>query len=239
MKIPVFLKRRTCYSEKDADCLCVVRMKIRVKADTDINLFVSAKIFVISWGDGVRDQDMEHYYEKEGVYEITIAGREINELNLVKCNIFELDVSECGWLEFLNCSFNNIEGLDLSDCPWLSTVDCSHNKLSKLIFGQHPRLNYLDISFNCFKSVDLSGCMDLLYFYCNSNRLVALSFACTPRIWCVDCGENKLTEDELNNLFGSLPVYAEDIYAKILCDLNCGYAGCDLDILQAKSWRWG
>lgn len=239
MKIPVFLKRRTYYSEKDADSLCIVRMKVRVKADTDISLFVSAKIFVVSWGDGVRDEDMEHYYEKEGVYEITIAGREINELNLVKCNIFELDLSECGWLEFLNCSFNNIERLDVSDCPWLSTLDCSHNSLNRLILGQHLRLNYLDVSSNCLKTADLAGCTELLYFYCNANRLASLSFIYNTRIWCVDCGVNKLTETELNNLFESLPVYTKDVYAKIMCDLNCGYAGCNLDILKEKGWRWG
>ena len=112
MKIlPLIYRRQTSVVNKKAATFGVITLiTYLIPENSEIELSVSARDFMIDWGDGVCDKNMIHTYTRKGEYVIRICGECINELRVPKCCLENIDVSFCKWLEHLDCSFNWIVG---------------------------------------------------------------------------------------------------------------------------------
>lgn len=200
MKIlPLIYRRRTSVVDKKAATFGVITLiTYLIPENAEIELSVSARDFMIDWGDGVCDKNMIHTYTKEGEYVIRICGECINELRVPKCYLENIDVSFCKWLEHLDCSFNWIEELDVSGLSYLVSLDCSHNALNNLKIGEQELLLYLDCSDNMLPFLDVSTCPSLTYLYTQHNGL--RSFKVSSALSVLDIGDNQLSSEDVADL---------------------------------------
>ena len=176
MKIlPLIYRRQTSVVNKKAATFGVITLiTYLIPENSEIELSVSARDFMIDWGDGVCDKNMIHTYTRKGEYVIRICGECINELRVPKCCLENIDVSFCKWLEHLDCSFNWIEELDISGLSYLVSLDCSHNALNNLKIGNQEFLLYLDSSDNMLSVLDVSLCGNSLYFGLSIGLILSL-----------------------------------------------------------------
>ena len=200
MKIlPLIYRRQTSVVNKKAATFGVITLiTYLIPENSEIELSVSARDFMIDWGDGVCDKNMIHTYTRKGEYVIRICGECINELRVPKCCLENIDVSFCKWLEHLDCSFNWIEELDVSGLSYLVSLDCSHNTLNNLKIGNQEFLLYIDCSDNMLPVLDVSLCSSLTYLYTQHNAL--RSFKISPAISVLDIGDNQLSLEDIADL---------------------------------------
>ena len=87
MKIlPLIYRRQTSVVNKKAATFGVITLiTYLIPENSEIELSVSARDFMIDWGDGVCDKNMIHTYTRKGEYVIRICGECINELRVPKC----------------------------------------------------------------------------------------------------------------------------------------------------------
>ena len=99
-------------------------------------------------------------------------------------------------------------------------------------------LVYLDCSDNVLQSLELDACPDLLYLFCFSNRLHSLYLGGCDNLVCVDTGGNGFEAEALNQLFSSLPAFAEGREATIRFEQpNGSERKCRMELLHAKGWK--
>lgn len=58
--------------------------------------------------------------------------KNIKILNISRCNFQQLDLSNCPYLEELECASNKIQELDLSNCPYLKKVNVLNNPIKTI-----------------------------------------------------------------------------------------------------------
>ena len=197
--MPLIYRRQTSVVNKKAATFGVITLiTYLIPENSEIELSVSARDFMIDWGDGVCDKNMIHTYTRKGEYVIRICGECINELRVPKCCLENIDVSFCKWLEHLDCSFNWIEELDISGLSYLVSLDCSHNALNNLKIGNQEFLLYLDSSDNMLSVLDVSLCSSLTYLYTQHNALRSLKIS--PAISVLDIGDNQLSLEDMADL---------------------------------------
>lgn len=219
----------------------VVRMRTKQGIYPRLRIKMEAKGYWIDWGDGVVDKRVTHYYKESGSYEVCIRAKSMSCLNLMQCDLEELDVSEAKGLKLLVCCFNHLTELDLTGLNELESVDCSENDLKRLVLGDY--LETLECSSNVLGGLDLNGCKELVHLYCHNNKLTNISLCGCSKLRRIRCDRNCLDVEVLNNLIEILPVvhYPED--AHIMISNNPGSehkAGSErfkLACLNHKGWN--
>jgi len=233
----LFLSRRSLQNKKVSHH-GLISFKVHVLRETGIMIGLSAVTYDIDWGDGTWDTDLIHTYEYAGIYEIKISGVEINELNISRCWVKEIDLSGCPWLESLDISFNSLSLLDVSACPYLRFLDCSHGLIRTLLSGdQVSGLIYLNCSHNLLANLDLSHWPDLYYLNAHHNELRKMKFEHCIGVRCVDIAYNALRQEELQNAIASLPVVSQEEMACILYEMNPYSYGIDEGQMERKGWK--
>ena len=150
MKIlPLIYRRQTSVVNKKAATFGVITLiTYLIPENSEIELSVSARDFMIDWGDGVCDKNMIHTYTRKGEYVIRICGECINELRVPKC---------C-----LDCSHNALNNLKIGNQEFLLYLDSSDNMLSVLDVSLCPSLTYLYTQHNALRSLKISPAISVL-----------------------------------------------------------------------------
>lgn len=235
--LPLIFKRYT--SENGGkELLGAVELRLELPRETDVRLGITAITFLVDWGDGESDHSAAHHYEQAGYYRVRVVGTAISQLDVSKCHLTELKLDKCPLLENLNCAYNRLITLELVCCPKLKLLNCSGNRLSVLRSRCNRGLVYLDCSDNVLQSLELDACPDLLYLFCFSNRLHSLYLGGCDNLVCVDTGGNGFEAEALNQLFSSLPAFAEGREATIRFEQpNGSERKCRMELLHAKGWK--
>lgn len=234
---PFIFKRRTC-EDKSCDSMGIIILKLKVSDETQVHFFIDSGALLIDWGDGISAYDTLHRYSQGGEYTVRIVGSEINALDVSRCNVVEIDVNGCEWLEYLNCSGNMLKRLSVSTCRSLLELDCSVNQLNELHLAGNANLKVLDCHSNMLERINLDLCENLLCFYGSMNQMRELNLEYCSELLCVDIGGNNFETKNLNRFFALLPMRDEDDEARIMCDLNKGYSpDCDLEVLRERGWN--
>lgn len=117
----------------------------------------------------------------------------LEDLDLSKCGLTELDVTGLARLERLNVSQNQLTALDVSGMAYLESLDAADNRLTELKVAGCARLEYLACSTNDLTGLDLTGCTALRDLNAYDNDLTTLDLAHCAELEDVGCGGNRLT----------------------------------------------
>lgn len=237
--IPVILPRRSCRRKPVVREGCV-RFKVSVCAGTGMLVGLSAEVFWIDWGDGKSDSDLIHTYETAGVYEVVISAIALNQLNLSRCWLKSVDLSDCPWLEHLDVSFNFLAKLDVSACPYLSVLSCSRNLLQELELGERlPELIWLDCSHNLLYELKLPRVCGLQYLMAHTNQLQGVNCRNCLDLCCVDVAGNEMRPRALEETLDSLPTLEPGVHAWVMFEQNPLFWQVDEERVRKKGWRCG
>lgn len=168
---------------------------------------ISAKELEINWGDGsistYKDKDYHsvfHDFEGEGLYHIRVSGMDIRSINVSRLSLTELTLKDCRFLEYLDCSVNELNTLDLSGCPNLEELYCNSNNLPELNLPDFLNLQEANVSYNILEKLDVTNCVSLQSLYCCYNRLRRIKLNHTVALCYIDLGYNMLDKDDLHDL---------------------------------------
>ncbi len=115
------------------------------------------------------------------------------------CALKSLNVTNCGYLQFLTCIGNQLSKLDVSGSPLLTALYCDNNMLTALNIGSNPELQTLNCDNNRLQSLDASGLEDLKYLYCSYNELTQLNVDGCMALYSLTCHSNQLSSLDLSN----------------------------------------
>ena len=140
---------------------------------------------------------------------INILNCQIEELNLssqinleylkVSSNdsLHTLNLNNCAKLDSIDVSRNSITQLNISNCKKLRYLDCSGNKLSELELD-HPFLEFLNCSHSRMKTLDVSKCKELRHLNCMCNHISKIEInSCILKH--LDCSANNISKLILDN----------------------------------------
>lgn len=102
------------------------------------------------------------------------------------------------FLEFLDCSYNQLAKLDVTEQPLLERLECKHNKLTKLDISQNKKLRYLECQKNQLTTLDVSKNKELDELNCGQNQLTALDVSKNKELSKLRCLYNKITQLDLS-----------------------------------------
>lgn len=95
----------------------------------------------------------------------------LHELDVTRCHLLRLNISECKMLCTLMCFRNKISALDTVGNVQLRTLDCSSNCLSSLNLSSSILLTSLCCGYNSLTTLELSACCNLNKLCCFNNQL--------------------------------------------------------------------
>lgn len=178
---------------------------ISFKAETD------AEEMNIDWGDGNTFTfsgnsyfNFSHIYSREGLYIIRIYGHKIRSLDISALSLIELQLKNCSYLEYLNCSVNELNELDLSQCPSLEELYCNSNNLRQLDLHANRLLTQIHVSYNLLHELDISVCEKLHTLYCSNNHLISLHINGCKQLIHLDFSYNLLNKEQVDEIFRQL-----------------------------------
>lgn len=184
----------TDYRKLDADyTFSRLVIDVRVKAGQTLKLRIRSCWYMVDWGDGMLEKDLEHEYPESGIQHINIVGSRINWLNVEGWNATHIYIDRCPFLARLRCQGNRLSKLNLINCPSLVYLDCSHNQLEYIQVAHLKKLKEVKANDNCLNVVDFSGCSQLQEVDLNNNGLfVAITRGCKKleRLWLDDAEFN-------------------------------------------------
>lgn len=235
--IPVILPRRSC-RQKNVAREGRVRFRVEVSDLTGLFVGLSAESFWIDWGDGTVDDDLMHTYDFAGSYDVVISGSAINQLNLARCWLKSIDLSECPWLEYLDVSFNFLTKLDVMCCPYLIVLLCGHSLIRELEMGDRlPWLVYLDCSCNQLERLEFPSICGLQYLQADRNQLSNLDFRNCPELHNVDMADNAIPPLALQDALDSLPVVSPGVSAWVMYEFNPFCEELQEEQVRKKGWH--
>ena len=174
-----------------------------------------------TWYSIEYNEEEDEYYVTKG---FTLWAQSGGYWHLDWCNIkgmgFEgtLNLKDCEFLEFLDCSDNDLTSVKISNCQKLSQLDCSCNRITSIEglsgcseltyldcsncnitgpinFGAKFKLVYMDLSNNNLEELDVYSFFKALkYLFCDNNALRSLRFHNCPALMLVSAGGNELTD---------------------------------------------
>lgn len=119
-----------------------------------------------------------------------VDGIVVLGLNLLRFS--SIDLSNTPFLEYLDCSQNQISALDLSKVPNLKTLNCGWNQLTSLDLSFVRQLEELNCTHNHLKHIEISRCRHLHSLNCSANKIALLDLAGQARLRFIDCSSNQL-----------------------------------------------
>lgn len=124
------------------------------------------------------------------------AFENLSQLDVIRTQITEIDLSHLSELSSLDLSYNKLRSLDLRKNNKLKFVKCSWNELETLLIGEN---NLVSLSCNDNRLSSLTivqGGDNSFTLNCDNNRLTSLSL--TGCRW-LNCDNNRLTSLDLSN----------------------------------------
>lgn len=131
----------------------------------------------------------------------------LKSLEISQCNSdrsqWDLDLSGCQTLQYLDCSSNNLTSLTVGNNPNLKTLLCKYNRLSSLDVSGCPNLFKLDCGMeyeevvqwmNVIEELNLSNNTKLEYLDCAFNKIEKLNLDKNPKLSYLNCSNNKIDE---------------------------------------------
>lgn len=162
----------------------------------------TARQLTIEWGDGECETPTPqsycpifHTYATEGLQQIRLRGKGITSLDISRLSLTEVHLKHCPYLEYLNCSVNELHALDLQHCPALEELICNSNNLRELDLTPTPLLCHVDVSYNALEKLDLSSCSMLQRLFCSNNRLQYLDLTPCTCICELETENNMLVQN--------------------------------------------
>jgi hypothetical protein len=160
------------------------------------------------WGDGLRTTHLVSWsHSCAGPWRLGVKLPELTHLAWVNAFLFELDLSGCPRLQWLDCSFNAISHLDLTSVPNLAALHCQANAIEELDLSPVPRLVTLDWSANAcgrklkaLKRLTRPGLPDLTSLWCSSDQLSSLDLSGLPNLTHLECSNNEIRELDLSKV---------------------------------------
>jgi Leucine-rich repeat (LRR) protein len=104
----------------------------------------------------------------------------LEELNCRFNSIKELTLAGCVSLKKLICSYNNLTTLDISQSSLLEDVDCSNNNISTITTDKAIFLKQLDVSSNNIRFLDLRQNRYLTHLWAMNNPLEVIQLTNIP-----------------------------------------------------------
>ncbi|MDR2498919.1 MAG: hypothetical protein LBD28_05710 [Tannerellaceae bacterium] len=111
-----------------------------------------------------------------------------------------LDVSELKFLEFLNCSYNDLSELNVSGLSRLKKIICCRNSIPELDLSGLIRLESLKCTENFITELKVSELSKLKFINCHNNSLTKLDVSGLSELKKLDCHSNCLTALDLSSL---------------------------------------
>ena len=145
------------------------------------------------------------------VTDIGVSNREIHDLR---------GIEHFAFLQFLNCSANNLASLDVSQNTTLTGLDCSDNQLTSLDLSRNTSLMFLICSDNQLTSLDLSRNTALLMLECSNNALQDLDVSGILALGGLDCSKNQLASLDLSQNAKLASVKADSNYREVFVNRN-------------------
>jgi len=163
--------------------------------------------------------------EKNQLTVLHVANNtKLHTLTCENNQLTELNVANNTKLHTLNCNNNQLTSLDVTSCTKLVGFRCQHNRLKTLDISNKPDLFHVQCHDNELETLDLSGCPSLRSLFCHNNQLETLDVSSSTvmqDLFCennqlislvlgkktrhpltINCGDNKLTELDLNGSHG-------------------------------------
>ena len=120
------------------------------------------------------------------------------------------------FLQFLDCSANQLTSLDLSRNTALKELSCSTNGLTSLDLSRNTALKELSCSTNGLTSLDLSRNTVLQTLDCSNNALLDLDVRSLSALQELDCSRNQLASLDLFRNANLVSVKADGNYREVL-----------------------
>ena len=199
----------------------------------------------------------EHNYSQATTYSVRISGENITafccrrlnidsltintptlkELDCSDNKLTTLDISKIPALERLNCFRNPLKNLDVSKNTALKALCSAENQLTTLNVSANTALEELNCSHNSLTTLNLSKNIKLRNLNYGSNNIKSIDISNNKNLYRISCRFNRLSVEELNALFRSLPEPAdgEKLY---MIDImyNEGTDTCDWSIAEERGW---
>lgn len=149
----------------------------------------------------------EIYASDNYIADANLQGlNQLKTLNLSGNDLYTLDASGLGSLEYLDCGYNeSLTALDLSGLFSLTELYCPANSIQALDFTDTPLLIGLGCSSNNLDALDVTGLTELQKLYCSRNNLTELDLTNNLNLVELLCDENNLSSLE----FSHIPYLAE------------------------------
>lgn len=200
-----------------------VCLNLDVGGSLRVKFGIEATWFVVLWGDGADDSRRAHRYERVGVYEVMIVGRNFRVLDFGWCGVTDVDVSRCEKLRELRCTGNELDVLEVSRCVELRVLDCSKNHIRELCVRGFSELVLLNCSGNELSELDLSGCGMLQEVDLGRNRIEVLKVCGCEELRVVLCSSNRIVFPVFQSIFEGLRVMPEGRTGVFWAFENPGY----------------
>ncbi len=208
----------------------------------EINFRITAKALWIDWGDGQHsyveqpEQYLKHKYTSLGIYQVTVKGIAIRELEIRKCNLIYLNVSKCNTLEFIDCSENILTSLDIRNCSRLYEFYCEVNRLKELKLRKYKKLFYLSCAYNYLEHIELKGCRKLVSLICKQNRLNTLDVSKCLCLSTVNIEGNNMDSFAIDRFIASLRSRRRYDRGFLTLRGNIGSGNYDRTVFLKKGW---
>lgn len=222
--------------EGEAGGFSYMRFTLETRGNLRVRFGIEATWFVVLWGDETDDSRRGHRYEREGVYEVMIVGRNFRVLDFSWCGVTDVDVSKCGRLRELRCAGNELDVLDVSRCESLRVLDCSKNRIRELCVRGFRELVSLNCSVNDLSELDLSGCGMLQEVDLGCNRIEILEVCGCGELRVVLCSNNRICFPVFRSIFEGLRVMPEGRTGVFWAFDNPGYRKGLSYLFCGKGW---
>ena len=194
-------------------------------------------------GDGVRAEDgtedisklnsYQDYYLAPGLKTVSVYGditylaSASNELTTIDVSrnphlttlnaplnkLTELDVTQNGALEHIDCSGNNIHAVDVSQNSKLFSLWVFNNNLTELDLSNNSNLASLDFSGNQLNSIDVSQNSELVRLIGFNNQLTSLDISNNEKLNRIWLFGNPIPNQEVELIIDSMDgINDEDLW---------------------------
>ncbi len=132
----------------------------------------------------------------------SLAGIEyftdLQELNLFRTNISELNVSQNKKLAELSITYSPITSLDLTQNPALVDLYCVYSELKTLNVSNTP-IEVIQVYNNKLETLNISGCTKIRSLKCQDNLLTSLDVSAATALDTLNCRNNRISELDISN----------------------------------------
>jgi hypothetical protein len=201
---------------------------------------------IIDWGDGSKEcipdllssKTLTHIYTSGISYSCSATGRGITGFKAESRRIISIDTHATPYLNYLNCTSDQVTSLNLTNNLELLSLYCGGNELSSLNLLHNTKLQTLTCSDNKLKSLDVSPLPALKKVIAHTNPLTRINICALGSLSYLSCLNCSLDADELNSVFDSLPILNVSSASKnLFIANNPGSSGCQVELAINKNWN--